>query len=145
MLICADSNILVYLANDHSPFHLTTVRAIPKLISRGDSLVVFPQNLIEFWAVATRPLSSNGLGLSVAQAESEIDNARQTFSLLSESPAVYPEWLRLVTTHKVSGKNVHDARIAAQMNVHLIPNILTFNTRDFSRYTNINAVDPNNV
>jgi hypothetical protein len=28
-----------------------------------------PQNLVEFWSVATRPAQSNGLGLSLLQAE----------------------------------------------------------------------------
>ena len=31
-----------------------------------------PQNLVEFWAVATRPQSENGLGLTAEQAAKEL-------------------------------------------------------------------------
>ncbi len=44
------------------------------------------------------------------------------------------EWERLVTTHRVSGKNTYDARIVAAMNVHRITGILTVNVQDFTRY-----------
>lgn len=67
---------------------------------------------------------------------------KNIFRLLDESPAIYPEWERLVVMNGVSGKNVHDARIVAQMNVHNIGDLLTFNTQDFSRFTNIDAVEP---
>jgi len=42
------------------------------LQDRGETLSIFPQNLIEFWAVATRPVANNGLGLTVDQAEIEL-------------------------------------------------------------------------
>lgn len=67
-----DSNILVNSANEASPFHQITRTAISKLISRGDNLYIFPQNLVEFWVAATRPLVANGLGFSILQAESEL-------------------------------------------------------------------------
>lgn len=105
-------------------------------------MIVFPQNLIEFWAVATRSISSNGLGFTTLQAAAELTQIKTLFQLISETPEIYPEWQRLVVAHGVSGKNVHDARIAAQMNVHNIGSILTFNTKDLSRYGNINAIEP---
>lgn len=145
MDFCVDSNILIYIVNDLSPFHINTSKAILAISSRGDKLMVFPQNLVEFWAVATRPIAANGLGMTIAQTEHEIENFKNTFSILAEAPAIYPEWERLVVAHSVSGKNVHDTRIVAQMNVHGIVNLLTFNTKDFSRYTNINSVDPASV
>ena len=133
MDICSDTNILIYIANDDSPFHESTSAAIAKILARGDDLFVFPQNLIEFWVVATRPLASNGLGLTVSEAEFELNEIKDTFLVLDETSDIYPEWERLVVAHKVSGKNVHDTRIVAQMNVHGIVNFLTFNTKDFSR------------
>jgi len=49
-----------------------------------------------------------------------------------------------VVDFEVSGVKVHDARIVAAMLVHKISHILTFNTKDFSRYSGIciTAVDP---
>lgn len=40
------------------------------------------------------------------------------------------------------GVNVHDARLVAAMLVHGLTDILTFNTKDFARYSEITAVHP---
>jgi predicted nucleic acid-binding protein len=45
----------------------------------------------------------------------------------------------------VSGVQVHDARLVAAMRVHGVKSILTFNDRDFTRYTDIDAVHPRSV
>ena len=145
MNVAVDSNVLAFLADPRSPFHVTANLATEGLSHRGDSLAIFAQNLIEFWAVATRPISSNGLGFSTLQATAEIAKIRNLFQLIPESPEIYPEWQRLVTVHQVSGKNVHDARIAAQMRVNNIDNILTFNVKDFVRYADINVIEPASV
>ena len=145
MDFAVDSNLLVYIANELSPFHLISIGTVEDLVSRDKVLCVFPQNLIEFWTTATRPTSVNGLGLSITEARNEIKKFKEIFHVLEESAAIYPEWERLVVAHKVSGKNVHDARIVAQMNVHNMSNILTFNAKDFSRYSDINAIEPASV
>ena len=145
MDICVDSNILIYSLNESSPFHVNTSDAILKLNSNGDEIIVFPQNLIEFWAVATRPISSNGLGFTTTRAAEELAQIRSVFHLVTETPAIFPEWQRLVAANTVSGKSVHDTRIVAQMNVNNIDNILTLNAKDFSRYSNINALEPGSV
>jgi predicted nucleic acid-binding protein len=44
--------------------------------------------------------------------------------------------------HRVSGAQVHDARLVAAMRVHGVKRILTFNTRDFTRFTGIEAIHP---
>jgi predicted nucleic acid-binding protein len=115
------------------------------LDARGDSLYLVPQVLCEFWVVATRPTSSNGLGLSVQHATSELVRLKGLFPLLFDTPSIYPEWERLVTTHGVIGKSAHDARLAAAMVVHGLTHILSFNAADFARYPGITAVDPATV
>lgn len=42
----------------------------------------------------------------------------------------------------VSGKNVHDAKLVAAMNVNGISHVLTFNEADFRRYAGIVIVRP---
>ena len=99
------------------------------------------QNLIEFWAVATRPLTENGLGFSVDRAMEELRVLKQLFILLPDAP-LQSEWERLVTTYRVSGKSCHDARLVAAMMVHGTMSILTFNIQDFTRYAGIIVLDP---
>jgi len=48
----------------------------------------------------------------------------------------------LVIAHAVMGVNVHDARLVAAMLVHGLTHILTFNTADFRRFSQITVVHP---
>jgi predicted nucleic acid-binding protein len=45
----------------------------------------------------------------------------------------------------VSGRQVHDARLVAAMKVHNVTHLLTFNTDDFKRFSEIMVVNPLNV
>jgi hypothetical protein len=84
--------------------------------------------------VATRPVTSNGMGFSVDFTRDEVGKIERVLTLLPDSAAMYAEWKRLVFGHNVLGSKVHDARLAAAMNVHGVRRILTFNTGDFIRY-----------
>ncbi len=64
------------------------------------------------------------------------------FTFLPDTPDVHAEWRRLVVQIGVSGVQVHDARIAACLHVHGVTRLLTFNTKDFTRYSGFVAVDP---
>ncbi len=88
----------------------------------------------------TRPLAENGLGCTTEQAVAEIDNLARLFALLPEV-SLMQEWQWLVTKYRVSGKNTHDARLVAAMLVHGVANLLTFNPRDFARYSEIVVID----
>ena len=142
MAILIDTNILLRSLQPHHPHCAIVERAIGVLRTGNETLNVAAQNLIEFWAVATRPASENGLGITVENAAKELNVLKRLFSLLPETAPVFEEWERLVTTQRVLGKNTHDARIVATMNVHGISRILTFNIQDFTRYPGISAVHP---
>jgi predicted nucleic acid-binding protein len=89
-------------------------------------------------------VANNGLGFSVGIALGELEKIERFLTVLPDSPAVYVKWKRLVVRHGVLGSKVHDARLAATMNVHGIRRILTFNTDDFSRY-DVEAVHPSSL
>jgi len=142
MAILIDTNILLRSLQPHHPHCAIVERAISALRTRNETLNVSAQNLIEFWAVATRPANENGLGMTVETAGRELTVLKRLFTLLPEATPVFHEWERLVVTHRVSGKNTHDAHIVAAMIIHGITSILTFNVQDFTRYPNIFAVHP---
>jgi predicted nucleic acid-binding protein len=50
-----------------------------------------------------------------------------------------------VLERRVSGIQVHDARIVAAMTVHQVNSILSFDLDDFKRYPGINVVHPTEV
>ncbi|MGA2797645.1 MAG: hypothetical protein ABSE63_08715 [Thermoguttaceae bacterium] len=74
----------------------------------------------------------------------KINNSLDQFPILPETPAVFEEWLRLVTERKVVGKQVYDARLVALLNTHGITHILTCNLGDFKDY-GITAVSPDEI
>ncbi len=100
----------------------------------------------EFWNVCTRPATARGgFDLGVAETDRRVRVIERFYSLLSDTPAVHTEWRRLLVLHAVAGVQVHDARIAATMNVHGITHILTLNGTDFARYSGITAVHPRDL
>lgn len=114
-------------------------RALTRLREQGEGLCVARQNLIEFRNVASRPLDKNGLGLSTAEADLELDIAERDFDTLPENDAVYDMWRRLIAAKGVSGKQVHDARLVAFMLVYGVTHLLTFNGADFKRFETLPA------
>ncbi len=93
----------------------------------------------------TRPIARNGLGLTAAEAEREVQAIESGMSLLPDGEAVYREWRRIVVQYGVSGVQVHDARLAAAMYVHAVNHILTMNVIDFSRFKGLTAVHPDTI
>ena len=143
MAVLVDTNILLRSTQTDHPHFPLVERAFAVLRADEETLHVALQNFVEFWAVATRPgPSENGLGLSIDAAAKELGLLKELFQVLAEPPSVLKEWESLVTAHKVTGKNTHDARLAAIMRSHGISKILTFNGADFRRYPGITVLDP---
>ena len=140
-----DTNILLSSAQTDHPVYGNVARVVRVLLSRGDELLVIAQNVIEFWAVATRPIANNGLGLTTAQAAQELTKLKVLFAILPDNADILPEWEQLVIRHEVLGKQVYDARLVAAMQVHNLTHLLTFNTSDFKRFTTITAVSPQSL
>ena len=69
MNVLLDTNILTRLAEPGHAMHQPARDAAKALQSQGHTLCIVPQNLYEFWVVCTRPIASNGLGKSAAEAE----------------------------------------------------------------------------
>jgi predicted nucleic acid-binding protein len=115
------------------------------LLEGEDLVCITTQNLIEFWNVATRPLKRNGLGMTVAQTDDELGKLENLFTVLLDSPELYFVWRTLVTKYGVMEVQVHDTRLVAAMLVHGITHILTFNTSDFKRFSEITVVHPADI
>jgi predicted nucleic acid-binding protein len=136
--------LLRSLYPDH-PHYFAAENALTTLRLRGDTLCIAPQNLIEFWAVSTRPRDDNGLGTTSAKAAGEIATLRRFFELLPSSAEVLEIWQQIVINMGVSGKQTHDAHLVAVMQVYSVAHILTFNTGHFKRFLGITVLDPLSV
>ncbi len=142
MSYLADSNILTRLAQKQSQHYPFARRAVISLRRQGEEICIVPQNLIEFWSVATRPAVNNGLGLTASEAKLEIRKFRRLFKFYDDKFGIFDEWENLVAKYQVSGKNVHDARLVAAMIKHNFTHLLTFNGKDFKRFGEIIVIDP---
>lgn len=140
-----DTNILLRLVELNHPHHKDTVEALKKLRRQGFLFYILLQNVSEFWNVCTRPADRNGLGFSTDKTDLQLKRFERLFKLLSDTAEVYRNWRELVVKHSVSGIQVHDAKIVAAMKAHGIENLLTFNTKDFKRYSDIKAIVPKDV
>ena len=66
-------------------------------------------------------------------------------TLLPEDLGTYRAWQRILLLHEVRGVQVHDAHLAAVLDVHGVDYLLTFNGPDFKRFPGLKAVHPRDV
>jgi predicted nucleic acid-binding protein len=142
MLILVDTNVLLRLVEPAHSKHAVAAEAIDAIRDLGHQVVIVPQVVYEFWSVSTRPVDANGLGMTSAEAESKFDDLLPAFRLLRDERTIFEYWYRLVLDHDVKGKQVHDARLVAAMLRHGLLHLLTFNSADFARYSEIAVVEP---
>jgi predicted nucleic acid-binding protein len=142
MRVLVDTNILLRAIQHDSPFCGPARQALKLLHRQNHELCLTPQNVKEFWNACTRPTDHNGLGISVAGTERHTLRLERYFTILPDSALTYAAWRELVLKHQVIGSKVHDAYLVAAMKAHALSHILTFNTGDFKRYTDIRYLYP---
>jgi predicted nucleic acid-binding protein len=146
MAYLLDTNILIRTISPNDPMHIETIAAIDILNASREQVIIAPQNLIELWNVCTRPAERNGLGFTSERTKAEVDRLKRLFIFIPDTPAIFPEWERLETTYEVKGTKVHDTRLVAFMLVHRLSQILTFNVKDFRRFSpEITSVSPKEI
>lgn len=144
MLVLVDTNVLLRVVEPSHVQHVQAVRALRTNRQAGHELCLVPQNHYEFWVVATRPLAQNGLSMTTADAEGQLQKlGPPLFRLLRDERAIYAPWRELVGKLRIEGKQAHDARLVAAMKRHDVTHLLTYNLADFRRYPDIQLLDAN--
>jgi len=138
-----DTNIIVRFTDTDSAEYNLISNAISQILVEGGQCFITSQVITEFWVVATRPVSVNGLGWTVEKTEQAVQMLLNQFDLLEETPTIFPQWLSLVTSYKISGKRTHDVRIQAVMLTHNISYLLTLNPQDFVTIEGLEIIHPN--
>ena len=143
MLFLVDTGVLLRLFIREDVQHRELRQMVHELKAGGHHLVTGIQNVAEFWNVLTRPATARGgYGLSVEIAAWRTRRLERLFRVIHDTPETYAEWKRLVTTHRVLGVQVHDARLAALMSNYSISNLVTLNEADFRRYPHVTPLSP---
>jgi predicted nucleic acid-binding protein len=130
MITLLDANVLLRVAEPSHKQHKVTIQALETLQKLGHCIII-SQAMYEFWAVATRPISKNGLGFSVEDAESFIIKLKTMFEFWDGVNDTFETWLNLVKQHSISGVHAHDVRYAATVIQYDLDCLLTFNKKDF--------------
>lgn len=141
MTILIDANVMLRMVETKSPRRAEAIQATQKL-SQQETVVSVPQVAYEFWAVATRTIEANGLGMTVAEADESLRDMTELFPLLQDERGILRRWWELVRQHEVKGVKSFDTRLVAAMKRHNISHLLTFNDGDFKRYDGITVLTP---
>jgi predicted nucleic acid-binding protein len=141
-----DTGVLLRLLNRQAPEHSGVRAAVRQLKSQGHECATTLQNLCEFWNVCTRPESARGgLGLTFDEARRRLRTIERIALIVADSPHTYSRWKQLVEQLQVRGVQVHDARLAALMDVHGIRHLLTLNPQDFARFEHLVVQTPQQI
>ena len=141
-MIAVDSNLLVYAHREDSPWHETAYARIAEL-AEGRAPWAIPWPCIhEFLAIVTHPRiysPPSPLGKAIDQVEAWLESP--SLVLLSESEDYWLEFQTILQAGRVSGPQVHDARVAALCQQHGVTELWSAD-RDFGRFPGLSVRNP---
>lgn len=141
-MIAVDTNILVYAHREDSPFHEAAFARMAEL-AEGSAAWAIPWPCVhEFLAVVTHPriyAPPTPLPKALEQVDAWFESP--AIVLLAESNAHWPVLRELIAGGRISGAQVHDARVAALCRQHGVRELWSAD-RDFSRFAGFTVVNP---
>ena len=141
-MIAVDTNLLVYAHREDSPWHDVAYARIAEL-AEGQALWAIPWPCIhEFLAIVTHPRiysPPTPLKNAVSQVDAWLESP--SLLLLSETEDYWQKLRSLLQTGRVTGPQVHDARVAALCKHHSVKELWTAD-RDFGRFPGLKVRNP---
>jgi toxin-antitoxin system PIN domain toxin len=141
-VIAVDTNVLVYAHREDSEWHEPASQRITELAEgRGQWAIPWPC-LHEFLAIVTHPRiyrPPTPLALALDQVEAWLE--APGLSLLGESSEYWKVLKEVVDAGRISGAQVHDARVAALCRDHGVKELWTAD-RDFGRFPFLTVKNP---
>ncbi len=141
-MIAVDTNLLVYAHRQDSPWHDGAYEQIANL-AEGRATWALPWPCIhEFLAIVTHskiyapPTHLRG---AIEQVEAWLESP--SLVLLTESEGYWQELMAALEQGKISGPQVHDARVAALCLNHGVSELWTVD-RHFGRFANFTVRNP---
>ncbi len=129
-----DTNVLLAATDEGRGEHGRALAVLNEWPADGIALYASGQVLREYLCVATRNVGDNGLGLTQAEALTNVAALRDRLSVLDESAKGLDRLLELLGSVDCRGKQVHDANVVATMLVNGVAAIVTANDNDFRRF-----------
>ncbi len=141
-MIALDTNILVYAHRRETGFHDRARQAVEALACAGSAWAIPWPCLHEFYGVVTNARAFQPAS-TVSEAIAQISSwlASPSVALLHEGTKHWPTLSALVKEGKVTGGQIHDARIAAICLEHGVREFWTAD-RDFNRFPRLKVRNP---
>lgn len=138
--IYLDTNVLAYVANTKAPQHRAALEIFRP--SETEILCVSSQVLAEFYSYLTNPAILTK-PLEPTEAISRIKRICRMshVRLLSTPMNLFELWMRLLEERPVTNGGIFDLLHIAIMLAHQVTSIYTFNVKDFSWCSQIEAID----
>lgn len=136
-----DTNVLVYANVASAPLHQVAQETIEAFFEAGVELWISRQVLREFIVTLTRPQTfTNPQPIDVVTIRIQL--FEEQFRVAEDNFQVTARLLELLQQIPTGGRQVHDANIVATMLVAGIYRLLTHNTADFERFSELINVLP---
>jgi hypothetical protein len=141
-VIAVDTNILVYAHREDSPWHERAYVRIAQL-AEGRAAWALPWPCIhEFIAIVTHPRifdPASPLQKAIEQIEAWLESP--SLSLITESAQHWTTLKEALTSGRIAGPQVHDARIAALCTQHGVRELWSAD-RDFGKFAKLKVINP---
>jgi hypothetical protein len=141
-VIAVDTNVLVYAHREEAPFHEAARSRLQELAESSAPWAIPWPCLHEFLAIVTHPRIFSP-PTPAARALDQVDAWLEspTLVLLAEAETHWQRLRAMLEAGRVSGPQVHDARIAALCLEHRVRELWSAD-RDFGRYPALTVVNP---
>ena len=103
MRVLVDTNVLLRHGSMADPARLPILAVLERIASTGGRPCVCAQNIVELWAVATRPVTANGQGKEPVMFRRELDRLLVGFDIVADPPELLTTWLDLCTRYRFAG------------------------------------------
>ncbi|MFA5909765.1 MAG: TA system VapC family ribonuclease toxin [Vicinamibacterales bacterium] len=141
-MIAVGTNLLVYAHRKDSPWH-HAAEPLVRSLAEGTAPWAIPWPCLhEFLAIVTHPrIYAPPTPQPAALAQVDAWLASPTHVLLAEGPGYWATLAATLRASKVSGAQVHDARVAALCVHHRVSELWSAD-RDFSRFSALATRNP---
>ncbi len=141
-MIAVDTNILVYAHREDASFHEEAYLRVQQLAEGRSAWAIPWPCLHEFLAVVTHPrifAPPTPVAAAIDQVEAWLESP--SLALIGEADGYWPTLRQVLEAGRVTGPQVHDARVAALCHHHGVAELWSAD-RDFGRFPGLAVVNP---
>ena len=140
-MILLDANVIVFSLNPDSRHYRVCRPLVEAVVARQVPGVLFPQVLLEAYAVMT-DRRRTGRPVPPAAAWNEIATLARAVTVFYPQQHALHGLAGIISNRRPTGQDVFDAFLVSQMRAAGIGTICTYSIRDFAGYEGINPEAP---